>query len=88
MSGVENPAAFPFREIGLREAGIAVQHFSAGMTLRDWFAGQAVSGFAASAFSFGDWDEAVLARLSYQLADAMLSARASDLLAAAPGESA
>lgn len=43
----------------------------AGMTLRDWFAGQFLAG---QRWSGGTLDE--LAHDSYQLADAMLAARA------------
>ena len=46
-----------------------------GMSLRDWFAGQALAGWMASFIA----DEAVkadgCAQLAYQLADAMLAAR-------------
>ena len=42
-----------------------------GMTLRDWFAGQALAGT-----DFGDWRESDhLERRCYQVADAMLAAR-------------
>lgn len=50
-----------------------------GMTLRDWFAGQALSGWLAS---FGP-DDAVkaeqVAKFSYEIADAMISIREEDL---------
>lgn len=47
-----------------------------GMTLRDWFAGQALSGWLAS-FGPDDTlsDKAGVARFSYEVADAMLEAR-------------
>lgn len=49
---------------------------SAGMTLRDWFAGQIAAGMAAhsgtSGVSFGPHD---IAGRSYQVADALLKAR-------------
>ena len=41
-----------------------------GLTLRDWFAGQALAGLAAKAE-----DESVTARQAYILADAMLQVR-------------
>jgi hypothetical protein len=50
-------------------------HHDQGMTLRDWFAGQALAGWLASFTS----DDAVkaegCARLAYQLADAMIARR-------------
>jgi hypothetical protein len=42
-----------------------------GMTLRDWFAGQALS----NAYTQADVDPDRIARWSYELADAMLAAR-------------
>ena len=43
-----------------------------GMSLRDWFAGQALTGIMART----EWKLAFLpARLAYQIADAMLAAR-------------
>lgn len=46
---------------------------SKGMTLRDWFAGQAVSGLYADHDFTGSHVDA--AKCSYALADAMLAAR-------------
>ena len=50
---------------------------SAGMTLRDWFAGQALAGFIASGtFSnAGTGFESFIAGHAYNVADAMLEAR-------------
>lgn len=49
-----------------------------GMTLRDWFAGQALAGMVASGITI-DMDGDVLgigrARTAYALADAMIAAR-------------
>lgn len=46
-----------------------------GMTLRDWFAGQAVSGSVAYA-NFHESDDArTAAEYAYRVADAMLEAR-------------
>lgn len=63
-------AAFPqISELG----DIAV--LSPGMTLRDWFAGQALSGWLAS---FGTGEAVNVqnsAEFCYEIADAMLSAR-------------
>lgn len=73
-------AAFPF----LPEAAVARQGFpiERGMSLRDWFAGQALSGaLAASVHGSNDQDwtaEEIRTRMSalcYELADAMLEAR-------------
>jgi hypothetical protein len=56
-----------------------VSHGSFGMTLRDWFAGQALAGVESSYDPSGDWpgplwcDEA--AAHCYEIADAMLKAR-------------
>lgn len=45
-----------------------------GMSLRDWFAGQALAGICAHNDTWGLTD-APLAKAAYQIADAMLSAR-------------
>jgi hypothetical protein len=45
-----------------------------GMTLRDWFAGLALQGLAASAQT-DHWPLHVIASCSYDLADAMLKER-------------
>jgi len=44
-----------------------------GMSLRDWFAGQAIAGIEAAGFAYA---EAQVAADAYKLADAMLLARA------------
>lgn len=53
-----------------------------GMTLRDWFAGQALAGIVSTAepiggFSTEECEEAfdMAAKAAYSIADAMLSAR-------------
>ncbi len=48
--------------------------YCSGMTLRDWFAGQALAGLMVPPLSLsGDPDS--VATLAYQLADGMLEAR-------------
>ena len=50
-----------------------------GMTLRDWFAGQALAGMLATGCSIdiaGDHPGQQVAGVTYILADAMLAARA------------
>ena len=46
-----------------------------GMTIRDWFAGQAITGALANGddFEFAEWDNC--AKYAYALADAMLAER-------------
>ena len=63
-------AAFPWREDG---GGGYYQHV--GMSLRDWFAGQAVAGWMASTPENYLVDETKSAELAYIVADAMLAAR-------------
>lgn len=50
-----------------------------GMTLRDWFAGQALSGLMAAHTADGDWTamgaEDYAASTAYKAADAMLKER-------------
>jgi hypothetical protein len=54
-----------------------VQHGCYGMTLRDWFAGQALVGWIASTRDpeASAWDATWWARKAYETADAMLKAR-------------
>ena len=64
---------------------MTVPQLASGMTLRDWFAGQALSGFAANkefldalsiqADQLDLTHEAALAKACFQQADAMLAAR-------------
>lgn len=61
---MENPYAFAGGEQMIR------QH---GMTLRDYFAAQAVAGLASAAD--GDLDSAAIARRAYEIADALLRER-------------
>lgn len=66
----ENPQAFP----GVEPRDPMFSCSTPGMTLRDWFAGQALAGINANA----TWDAngwADRARASYEAADAMLRAR-------------
>ena len=69
MSGAENPQAFPFAaEYGHPAA-------CGGMTLRDWFAGQAMLEAVNTLYRerCGGYEEAAL--IAYEFADAMLAAR-------------
>ena len=65
-------AAFPRDSYTDKEAGLIVQQN--GMSLRDWFAGQALAGFGANPETYS-WDYSVMARAAYAQADAMLAAR-------------
>lgn len=58
----ENPPAFP----------VGHNDMCNGMTLRDWFAGQALVGLLASTMNS---DNAVFARSAYRFADVMLLER-------------
>lgn len=76
MSAIENPPAFPLA------VPTGFQFAYDGMTLRDWFAGQALAGIVANSstpdlligFGFKGSKEA-LAEYAYAAADAMLTAR-------------
>lgn len=51
-------------------------HFGAhGMSLRDWFAGQALAGLAGISDGYDDHKGQSVAGIAYRLADAMLAAR-------------
>ena len=68
----ENPSVYPHNELNPHDGTIFEQH--AGMSLRDYFAGQALAGFAAAP-DFVDPKPEIMAREAYLFADAMLAAR-------------
>lgn len=67
--------AFPGQPAyGTPPAGVTVMYGQRGMSLRDWFAGQALVGMG----TWSPWDpmdQDQRARWAYQQADAMLKAR-------------
>lgn len=87
MSAVDNPPAFPRTDL-YGPDGCGLVEGSPGMTLRDWFAGQAIGAIIA-ATSAGQHKpvkngkavtqasiEAGIAEDAYTVADAMLAERA------------
>ena len=50
-------------------------YIGGGMTLRDWFAGQAMQGLLACGEAHGQDTRSITAAVSYWIADAMLAAR-------------
>lgn len=75
MSEHENPQAFPVPPASFGPSGdLAVA--TEGMTLRDWFAGQALMGIIAGCAGSGlTYDDHEAAEDAFQVADAMLAAR-------------
>jgi len=64
---IENPRAFP---------SVAIDDKCGGMTLRDWFAGQAMlHALSATTSHDGRYDHAAAAACAYAMADAMLVER-------------
>lgn len=70
----DNPPAFPMHDQYLSD-GTPVMQGSYGMSLRDYFAGQALAGICASGPGQSFTDE-IIAQEAYNLADAMLTMRA------------
>jgi hypothetical protein len=75
-------SAFPHGEIIAEQhdsagnfSGNILHHESAGMSLRDWFAGMALSGIMSNSGSFASMSDSQVAETSYSAADAMLAAR-------------
>ena len=74
---IDNPPAFP----RLGEGFGSPKYDEPGMSLRDWFAGQAVAGLISGGMADGTafTRDAVdlISNAAYAMADAMLAARAS-----------
>jgi hypothetical protein len=71
----KNPPAFPFNETFIDGSAYATHP---GMTLRDYFAGQALAGLCANRGwddAFGPESAPLTAITVYRLADAMLARR-------------
>jgi hypothetical protein len=70
MSGSQNPSAFPRDDYQTDDAP-----GQRGMTLRDWFAGQALTGLLASEAGIQPYPNVWAAERAYLLADALLTER-------------
>ena len=75
--------AFPCEQ-GHTPDGLWNQSFEPGMTLRDWFAGNAIGAIYSDRANLlgasappGGWNESI-ARDAYRVADAMIAARKGD----------
>lgn len=67
-------AAFP--QVEMRDHyGMLVPYRQTGMTLRDYFAAQALNGLLACGEAHNEHTSSVTAAAAYQIADAMLAAR-------------
>ncbi len=55
--------------------GVSIMTITGGMTLRDWFAGQALTGMLANDGGNGGLEERQWAEAAYAQADAMLAER-------------
>ncbi len=83
MSAPENPPAFPQRQFDSFGHADEDEHSARGMTLRDWFAGQAIG--SALLYAISDekspfrrdfLPEEWAAKIAFATADAMLAVRA------------
>jgi hypothetical protein len=73
----DNPPAFPRTGEGVREGETHPRYDCPGMTLRDWFAGQALNVLGGM-YASGEIDVSgsfEVANMAYSLADAMLAER-------------
>jgi hypothetical protein len=69
MTEIDNPPAFPIRDMNEHPGPL-------GLTMRDWFAGQALAGvLAIQATCPRTYSPSKNAELAYEMADAMLAAR-------------
>lgn len=73
MSKPNNPPAFPMTGEGYSSP----KYSQYGMTLRDWFAGQALAGLSSATDATGLWqtDPVSASTRAYVYADAMLAER-------------
>jgi hypothetical protein len=81
MNAPENPPAFPCQALG--SDGLPEVSASDGMTLRDWFAGQALAGLMSNentpfSADYAEVEPRQIAEAVYEIADAMLTARQSE----------
>lgn len=67
MNNETGGPAFPFID-----SASPLEH--SGMTLRDYFAAQAVEGICTNS-ALGNWSAKIIAREAYEIADAMMEAR-------------
>lgn len=68
--------AFPIVTTETNEHGLIFPFVTPGMTLRDYFAAQALTEFASFiSVNLAEETVKVVARISYQMADAMLAER-------------
>lgn len=71
----ENPNAFPASWEVENGYGQRFAEVQLGMTLRDWFAGQALAGSWPAPINNNFTTPAAAARAAYKIADAMLAER-------------
>ena len=75
----KNPSAFPYEELFQMNSHTLKPIRHSGMTLRDYFAGQALAGFVTPQVkTYKEWQQENAnndATYCYLLADAMLNAR-------------
>lgn len=69
--------AFPTHSVGINENNEGVLITTGGMSLRDWFAGQALCGWAAgrNKDTFCDSNHEVISDACFKYADSMLKSR-------------
>ena len=69
-------SAFPQSRVQVGEDNSLVETVTGGMSLRDWFAGQAIAAaWDARDKGYYEGDNSDMAQCAYQIADAMLEAR-------------
>lgn len=76
MNKDDGGPAFPVTPDNCPTTTGMIERPSTGMTLRDWFAGQALAGLMAYPHSNDTWADA--AKRAWIMADAMLAARKDD----------
>lgn len=77
---MSNPQAFPLRWSVTTATGTMLEDHEPGMTLRDYFAGQALAGIMSNpATADEEWSADKIATTAYAVARAMLKAQEATL---------
>lgn len=73
MSSKANDPAFPTPPVYCETEGVQADAGQGGMTMREWYAGQALAGLLASRLASSSPDPELVSAAAFRMADAMLA---------------